>query len=110
MGGVVDYSNTIFNTMLISRTRYAISSTYSLVVGNIPYGKRHTSRTRTCVGASLVYWIKVYTHPIFFNKVPDHLDAFFNPRNASEKDAKNITPPSIGQIENRTSSPATDFV
>ena len=31
--------------------------------------------------------------------MPDQFDAFFNPKNASEKNAKNITPPSIGQLE-----------
>ena len=33
-------------------------------------------------------------------QVPDQFDAFFNPKTASEKNAKIITPPSIGQIEN----------
>ena len=27
----------------------------------------------------------------FFNKVPDQFDAFFNPKNASEKDVKNFS-------------------
>ena len=42
--------------------------------------------------------------------MPDQLDAFFNPKNASEKDAQNITPPSIGELEKRTSFRATDVV
>ena len=37
-------------------------------------------------------------------------DANFNPKNASEKNAKNITPPSIGQLKKRTSFSATDVV
>ena len=41
--------------------------------------------------------------------MPDQFDAFFNPKNSSEKDAKSITP-SIGQLEKRTSSRATDDV
>jgi len=41
--------------------------------------------------------------------VSDQFDAFFNPKNASEKNAKNITP-STGQLEKRASSRATDVV
>ena len=52
---------------------------------------------------SLTSWIKAYIHP-------DQFDAFFNPKNASEKNAKTITPPSIGQLEKRTNSRATDVV
>ena len=43
-------------------------------------------------------------------QVPDQVDAFFHPKNASEKNAKNITPESIGQFKKRTSSRATDVV
>ena len=57
-----------------------------------------------------MYWIKVYIHAIVLKTVPDQFDAFFNPKNASQKDAKNITPPSTGQVEKRTSSRATDAV
>ena len=46
---------------------------------------------------------------MFFVQVPDQFDAF-HPKNASEKNAKNITPPSIGQLENRSSFRATDVV
>ena len=45
---------------------------------------------------------------IFFVPLPDQFDAFFNPKNASETNAKTITPPSIGQLEKRTSFRATD--
>ena len=55
--------------------------------------------------------IKAYIHPNIFVQVPYQFDAFFNPENASEKDDKNITQPSIiGQLEKRTSSWATDVV
>ena len=68
VGGVVDYSNTIFNTMLISRTRYAISSTYSLVVGNILYGKRHTSRTEPVLGQAQCIGLKFTPTPFFLTR------------------------------------------
>ena len=42
--------------------------------------------------------------------MPDQFDSFFNPKNVSENDAKNATPPSIGQLEKRTSSRATDVI
>ena len=81
------------------------------MVGNTPYGKRTAYLSnRTCVAASLTYQIKACVHPNIFGQLPDQFDAFFNPKNASEKDAKNITPPSIGQLEKRTSSRATDVV
>ena len=48
--------------------------------------------------------------PLVYAQVPDQLDALFNPKNASEKNAKTITPPSIGQLENRASTRATDVV
>ena len=47
---------------------------------------------------------------ILFVLLPDQSDAFFNPKNVSETNAINITPPSIGQLEKRTSSRATDVV
>ena len=47
---------------------------------------------------------------IFIVLLPDQFDAFFNPKNVSETNAINITPPSIGQLEKRTSSRATDAV
>ena len=40
-------------------------------------------------------------HPNLFGHMPNQFDAFFNPKNASEKIAKKITPPSIGQLEKR---------
>ena len=76
-------------------------------------GRKHALRktahlpNRTCVAASLTIWIKGYIHPNISAQMPDQLDAFFNPKNASEKEPKNITP-SIGQLEKRTSSRATD--
>ena len=37
-------------------------------------------------------------HPnLFLVQVPDQFDALFNPKNASEKNIKNITRPSIGK-------------
>ena len=61
---------------------------------------------------SLISQIEAYIHPNIFVRVhvPDQFDAFFNPKNASEKNAKIVTPPSIGQVEKRTSSRATDVV
>ena len=60
--------------------------------------------------ASLVSLNKAYIHPYPFMQVPNQIDSFFNPKNASEKNAKNVTPPSIGQLKKRTSSRATDIV
>ena len=65
---------------------------------------------RTGVRWSLIPLIKAFIHHNLFVQVPHQFDAFFNPNNASEKSAKNITPPSIGQLEKRTSSLATDVV
>ena len=47
---------------------------------------------------------------MFFTQAPDQFDAFSNSKNASENNAKNVTPPSIDQPEKRTSSRATDVV
>ena len=68
---------------------------------NTPYGNRHTSRTEPVL-------VRAYIHPNLV-QMPDQFDAFFNPNNALEKDAKNISP-SIGQLEKRTSSRGTDVV
>ena len=46
---------------------------------------------------------------MFLNKVPEQFYAF-NPKNASQRDAKDITPLPISQLEKRTSSRATDIV
>ena len=43
-------------------------------------------------------------------QVPDKFDAFFKPKNSSEKDVKDTTPPLIGQLEKPASSRATDVV
>ena len=47
---------------------------------------------------------------IFFVLLPDQFHVFFNPKNVSETNAINITPPSIGQLEKRASSSPTDAV
>ena len=47
---------------------------------------------------------------IFFEPLPDQFDTFFNPKNAAETNAIKFTPPSIGQLEKRTISRATDVV
>ena len=73
-----------------------------------PYGKRHTSRTEPVLVQAKYIRFNITFTPIVVVQVPDQVDAFFNPKNASEKDAKNITPPSIGQLEKRTSFRATD--
>ena len=49
-------------------------------------------------------------NPIVYAQGPDQLDASFNPKNATQKKAKIITPPSIGQLEKRASTRATDVV
>ena len=96
--------------MLTVSGSYAISS----IVSN--GGKDALRKTaylphRTCVGASLnVSDESLHSPQSLLNKVPDQFGALFNTKNASERDAKNITPPSIGQVEKRTSSRATDFV
>ena len=51
---------------------------------------------------------KLTSTAIFFVRLPDYFDTFFNPKNVSETNAINITPPSISQLEKRTSSRATD--
>ena len=69
---------------------YTISSIYTLVVGNTPYGKRHISRSESVLLIVQAYYLrlKLICTPIFFVQVPDQFDAFFNLENASEKDAK----------------------
>ena len=47
---------------------------------------------------------------IFFVLLPDHSDACFNPKNASETNAVNITLLPIGHPDKRTNSGATDVV
>ena len=82
------------------------------MVGNTPYAKRHTPRTELVLVQSSMSWdLKIaFNHSFLYDAgARSVLDAFFNLKNASEKDAKNITP-SIGQLEKRTSSLATDVV
>ena len=73
---------------------------HATVVGNTPYGKRHISRTEPVLVQAEYLRLKRTFTPIFFVQVPDQFDALFNRKNDSEKDAKNITRPSIGQHEN----------
>ena len=80
------------------------------MIGKHALRKTANLPNRTCVGVSLMPYFKAHMHPNLFVQVPDQFDAFFNPKNASETNAKNITPPSIGQLEQRTSSLATDVV
>ena len=54
---------------------------YILAVGNTPYGKRHLTEEKLTFTA------------IFLVPLTDHFDAFFNPKNASETNATNKTPP-----------------
>ena len=97
--------------VLFQQKLYTISSIYTLVVGNSPYAKRRTSQNEPMlVEVKYLRLKRTSFTPIFFVHVPDQFDAFFNPKNASEEDAKNNTPPSIGQLEKRTSSRATDVV
>ena len=80
---------------------YTISSIYVLAVGNTPYGEWMIA---------VYIWRKLAFTAIFFLLLPDQFDAFFNPRNVSEMKSINIKPPSIGQLEKRTSSRTTDAV
>ena len=86
----------------------------TLSVGKHALRKTAYLPNRTCVRASIVlvsFQTKAYIHPNLVVRVPHQFDAFFDPKNASEKNAKNITPPSsIGQLEKRTSSRAIDVV
>ena len=68
-----------------------------LVVGNTPYGKRHISRNEPVLLQDYHNRFKLAVTSIFFVQMPDQFDALLNPKNAKE-----ITPPSIGQLEKRT--------
>ena len=107
------YSNEIFyEYKMFFNWSYAISSIYQWytpVVGNTRNGKRHTPRTGPALQDSCIRSNVTFT-PILFGRVPDHFNAFFNLKSASEKDAKNVTPPSTGQLEKRTTSCTTDAV
>ena len=96
---VVDYSNKIFYKIFLS----AEALLFPVYIGNTPYGKRHISRTEPVL---VHLGLKLTFTPIYVVQVPDQFDAFFNPKNASEKNAKNTTLPSISQLEKRTSSRA----
>ena len=65
---------------------------------------------RTCVVTAVCLRRKIAFTAIFLGLLSDQFDAFFNPKNVSETNAINITPPSIGQLEKRASSRATDAV
>ena len=78
-------------------------------VGNTPYGKRYISRTKAVYGKLNILDKSLHSPQSFCTRA-GQFDEFSNPKNASEKNAKNITPPSIGQLEKRTSSHATDVV
>ena len=74
--------------MFFSRSYTAVSSVCILVVGNTPYGKRHTFRTKpVLVQAKYLRWKHTST-PIFFVQMSDQFRAFFNPKNASENNDK----------------------
>ena len=45
----VDYSNKLFYTMIFSAEAIPFQP-YLIVVGNVPYGKRHISRTKPVYG------------------------------------------------------------
>ena len=62
---------------------------------------------RTSVAIAVYLRRKLTSTAIFFVLLPDQFDAMFNPKNVSETNAINIIPPSIGQLEKRTSSRAT---
>ena len=78
---------------------------------NAPYGKRIPPEQKA-VRPSIRYVKKTYNHGNIFSilLLPDHSDTFLNPKICSETNAVNITLPSIGQLEKRTSSRATDIV
>ena len=74
------------------------------MVGNTRYEKRRISRTKAVHGKRNITFTPILAY------VPDQLDAFFNPKNAAKMNPKSITWPSIGQLEKRKSSRATDVV
>ena len=79
-------------------------------------GWNHASRKTAYILKQTCVWYVYYLRlkhtftPIFLGQMPDQFDVFFDPKNASEKNAQNITLPSIGQLQKRTSSRATDVV
>ena len=54
---------------------------------------------RTSVVTAVCLIRKLTFTAIFFALLPDQFDAFFDPKNVSETNAINITPPSDGQLE-----------
>ena len=79
-------------------------------------GRKHALRKTAYLPKQTCVWYAQYLRlrhtftPIFLGQMPDQFDAFFDPKNASEKNAQKITPPSIGQLQKRTSSRVTDVV
>ena len=57
-----------------------------------------------------VYLRRKLAFTAIFLVLPDQFDAFFNPKIVSETNSISITLISIGQLEKRTSSLATDAV
>ena len=106
----VDYSNKLLYKMLIFSWSYTISSIYALVVGNMPYGKRHTSRTKPVLLQVWCIRLKITFTPIVFEQGARSVRCILAPEKLLRKRRKNMTPPSIGQLEKRTSSRATDDV
>ena len=91
----VDYSNKIFY-------RYRLKYFFQQKLFYFQYiyssGRKHALRktaylpNRTCVAASWTCQIKAYIHHNpFCSRARDQFHAIFNQKNASEKDAKNIT-------------------
>lgn len=78
-------------------------------------GSKHALRktaylpNRTSIVTAVYLRRKLTLMVLYFFVVllPNHLNAFFNPKNASETNAINITPPSTGQLEKLLSSRAT---
>ena len=55
----VDCSNKTFCKMIFFSRSYTISSIYILVVGNIPNGKRHISRTEPVHGKQNIWYLRL---------------------------------------------------
>ena len=104
------YSNSIFYKTLFSAEAILFPGyTYSS-------GRKHALRKNgiprepNLYMVRLISWINAYIHPYRFVQMRDQFDPFFRLKKASEKSAKNITQPSIGQRQKRTSCRANNVV
>ena len=75
-------------------------------------GKKHALRKKAQLPNHKSILIAVYLykniHGNIFGRLPDQFDTLFHPKNTAETNAIKLPPLSIGQLEKRTSSRATD--